>query len=172
MQIESIYKKLVKYVGIFYKLRNCLPDSCLRTLYYAYVHPHILYGVEIYGNTYASYLEKLQKVNNEILRILQYKEARTGLIDLYYSYETLPLDQLHLYEIMSLVHRFVYEIEKLPKVYAQYFTINSTVHGHNNRSNNMLHLMPIRSSFGHRMIKFKTSMMWNKLPQSLTDIKT
>jgi hypothetical protein len=75
LQIESIYKKLVKYVGFFYKFRNCLPDWCLRTLYYAYVHPHILYGVEIYGNTCASYLEKLQKVNNKILRILQCKGA-------------------------------------------------------------------------------------------------
>jgi hypothetical protein len=136
------------------------------------VHPHILYGVEIYGNTYASYLEKLQMVNNKILRILQHKEARTSLIDLYCSYENLPIDQLHLYQIMSLVHRFVYNREKLPKVYGQYFTINSSVHSHNTRSNNMLHLMPIRSSFGHRMIKFKASMMWNKLPQSLTDIRT
>jgi hypothetical protein len=51
---------------------------CIRTVYYAYGHPHILYGVEIYGNTCASYLEKLQKVNNKILRILQYKEAITA----------------------------------------------------------------------------------------------
>jgi hypothetical protein len=44
----------------------------------------MLYGVEINGNTYVSYLEKLQKVNNKILRILQHKEARTSLIDLYH----------------------------------------------------------------------------------------
>jgi hypothetical protein len=150
LPIESIDKKLVKYVGIFLKLRNRLPDWCLRTLYYAYVQPHILNGVEIYGNTRASYLEKLQKVNNKILRILQHKEARTNLIDLYYSYETLPIDQLHLYQTMSLVYRSVYNREKLPKVYAQYFTINSSVHSHNTRSNNMLHLMPIRSQM-HRL---------------------
>jgi hypothetical protein len=75
LQIESIYKKLVKFVGIFYKLRNHLPDWCSRTVYYAYVHPHILYGIEIYGNPCASYLEKLQKVNDKISRILQHKEA-------------------------------------------------------------------------------------------------
>jgi hypothetical protein len=132
------------------------------------VHPHILYGVEIYGNICTSYLEKLKKVNNKILRILEHKEARTSLIDSYYSYETLPIDQLHLYQIMSLVHRFVYNREKLPKVYAQYFTIHNSVHSHNTRSNNMLHLMPIRSSFGHRMVKFKASMTWNKLLQSIT----
>jgi hypothetical protein len=92
----------------FYELRNYLPDWCLRTLYYAYVHPHILYGIEIYGNTCSSYLEKLQKVNNKTQCILQYKKARTSLKDLYYSYETLPIDQLHLNQIMSLVHRFVH----------------------------------------------------------------
>jgi hypothetical protein len=57
------------------------------------VHLDILYGIEIYGNTYASYLEKLQKVNNNILHILQHKEAKTSLIDLHYSYETLPINQ-------------------------------------------------------------------------------
>jgi hypothetical protein len=174
LQIESIYKRLVQYVDIFYKSGNRLPDWCSRTLHYAYLHPHILYGVEkleIYGNTCASYLENLQKVSNKTLRILPHKEARTSLIDLYYLYETLPIDQLHLYQIMSLVHRFVDNREKLPTVYAQYFTINSSVHSHNTRSNNMLLLMPIRSSFGNR-IKFKASMMWSILPQNLTDIRT
>jgi hypothetical protein len=82
----------VKFVGIIYKLINRLPDWCLRTLYYrhayyAYMHPHIIYGVEICGDrpTFASNLEKLQKVNNEIpvLHILQHKEAGTSLIELY-----------------------------------------------------------------------------------------
>ena len=72
---------------------------------------------------------------------------------------------------MSLVRTFVYNREKLPKVYAQYFTNNSSAHSHNTRSNFMLHSMPIRSSFGHGMIKFKASIMWNKLPQSLIDIR-
>jgi hypothetical protein len=83
------------------------------------VHPHILYGVEMYGNTSASYLEKLQKGSNKILRILQHEEARNSLIDLYYFWGTLCIDQLHFYHIMSLVYRFVYNREKLPKVYAQ-----------------------------------------------------
>jgi hypothetical protein len=40
----------------FFKLRNYLSDWCLRTLYHAYVHPHNLYGVEIYGNMTSMYL--------------------------------------------------------------------------------------------------------------------
>jgi hypothetical protein len=100
-QIELIYKKLVMLV-FFYKLRTHLPDWCLRTLYYAYEHLHILYSVEMYGNTCASHPEKLQNVNNEILHNLQHKEARTSLTDLYYSHETLPIDQLHLYQSIAI----------------------------------------------------------------------
>ena len=51
---EYIYKKLIKYSSMFYKLRNKLPSSCLRSIYYASVHPHILYGIELYANTFST----------------------------------------------------------------------------------------------------------------------
>ena len=59
LHIESIYKKLIKYCSIFYKLRDKLPIRMLKDIYYAFVHPHILYGIEIYANTKISYLDKL-----------------------------------------------------------------------------------------------------------------
>jgi len=48
--IDSVYSKLMKYVRIFYKVRNKLPLSVLRNIYYSFVYPHILYGIEIYAN--------------------------------------------------------------------------------------------------------------------------
>ena len=49
--IDNVYSKLMKYVGIFYKIRSKLPLSILRNIYFAFVYPHILYGTEIYANT-------------------------------------------------------------------------------------------------------------------------
>ena len=57
--IQHVYNKLIKYVGIFYKLRNKLPITMLQTIYYAFVHSHLLYAVEVYANTCPTYLEKL-----------------------------------------------------------------------------------------------------------------
>jgi len=34
----------------------------LKDIYYAFVHPHILYGIEIYANTKVSYLDKLMHI--------------------------------------------------------------------------------------------------------------
>ena len=46
--IDIIYSKLLKYIGTFYKIRNKLPMVILKNIYFAFVHPHILYGIEIY----------------------------------------------------------------------------------------------------------------------------
>ena len=73
IHIELIEQKLQRLVGILYKIRYKLPDWCLRNIYFAFVHPYILYGLEVYGNTYVSYLDKLTTLNNKILRILQKK---------------------------------------------------------------------------------------------------
>jgi len=57
--IDVIYTKLVKFIGIFYKLRNKLPQTVLRTVYFASVYPHIAYGIELYANTAVTHLNKL-----------------------------------------------------------------------------------------------------------------
>ena len=55
----------------------------LKLLYFAFVYPHLLYGIEIYANTCRSYINKLEKLNNKILRILQNKPINTYNIELY-----------------------------------------------------------------------------------------
>jgi len=73
-------------------------------LYFAFVYPHLLYGIEIYGNTCKSHISKLEILNNKILRILQNKSIRTPVIELYKSYDTLSLSNLHDYQILLFVH--------------------------------------------------------------------
>ena len=68
---------LRKYVGVFYKLSFKLPANILRMLYYALIYPHILYGIELYANTYLTYLHDLVILNNRILRLLQREHLRT-----------------------------------------------------------------------------------------------
>jgi len=50
--IDYVYNKLLKYIGMFYKLQYKVPSKCLRNIYYAFVYPQILYGIELYANTY------------------------------------------------------------------------------------------------------------------------
>jgi len=99
-------KKLIKYCSIFHKLRRILPLKVLKQVYFAFVHSHILYAVEIYANTQKSYLGKLIKLNNKLLRIIQDKPRRThiGLIELYENYSTLPVILLHQQNLILFAH--------------------------------------------------------------------
>jgi len=36
--IEHVYNKIIKYIGIIYKIRNKLPFDILKQLYFAFVH--------------------------------------------------------------------------------------------------------------------------------------
>jgi len=68
--IDYVYNRLLQ-IGIFYKLRSKLEYVWLRKIYYAFVHPYLMYGIEIYANTYVIYLDKLVKINNKLLIIFQ-----------------------------------------------------------------------------------------------------
>jgi len=116
IHIDYIYSKLAKFVGIFYKLSHKLPLDCLKVLYFSFVHPHILYGIEIYANTYTSYLDKLLKLNNKLRTIVQQKDNYCKNIELYVNYNILPITKLHCFQILCIVHKFTYHKELLPKI--------------------------------------------------------
>jgi len=92
VHIDHIFNKLIRFTGIFYKLRS--PDW-LKTIYYGFVHPLILYGIELYVNTFDTHLDRLRKLNNKILRTIQNKPKRSHVTDLYKSYNLLLLDSLY-----------------------------------------------------------------------------
>ena len=58
-------------LAYFIKIRSKLPLSILRNIFFAFVYPHILYGIEIYANTSSIHFKKLITLNNKLLRILQ-----------------------------------------------------------------------------------------------------
>ena len=120
--IEDIYGKLLRPVGIFYKIRNKLPLAVLKTIYFAFVHSHILYGIALYANTGSTHLHKLLTLNNKLLRILQNKPFQSPTRNLYSKYNTLPIPDLHrqqsCYLIINLfIEKIVYQIYLLIILY-------------------------------------------------------
>ena len=66
-----------------------MPNDFLKNLYLALVYPHLLYGVELYLNTFKSYFERLFALNKKLLRILQRENIETP-VKLYAAYNILP----------------------------------------------------------------------------------
>ena len=161
--ILYIINKLVKFCSIFYKLKSIIPSSILRKLYFALVHPHLIYGIEIYANTYQKYLDPLIKLNNKILRILQNRKLSYPVPNLYKTYNTLPSHQLHNFFLLMLLHKFKFNKNELPEPFWVYFTENYTIHSHNTRQIKNFHLDRKNTTLGQRSIKFKGGKLWNDI---------
>ena len=168
--IDYVYNKLIKFVSIFYKIRTKVCNNILRMIYFAFVHSHLLYGVEVYANTTTNHLSKLITLNNKLLRILQNKSIKTHNSELYRTYFTLPLQLLHNFQILLFIHKYVHHRSKLPDVFSTYFEPNKVLHSHDTRQKNDFHMYAVQSEVGKKIISYKGTKLWNNLPDDIKQI--
>ena len=124
-------------------------------IYFAFIYPHLLYGIEVYANTTLNRLAKLITLNNKLLRVLQNKPLRTYVHELYRSYLTLPVNLLHDFQILVFMHTYVHHKYKLPSVFATYLEENKFIHHYNTRQKDDFHSRSVHSDLGKRNIKYK-----------------
>jgi len=86
----------------------------------------------------------------------------------------MPLPDLHRFQILLFVHKFIHRPHKLPSISSTYFSKNYMFHNYSTgtRSQDSLHSEYIRSSLGQRCIKYKGSTLWNTLPDDLKCISS
>ena len=68
--ISSVKHKISRAVGIISKLRHFLPTNALLNVYYAFIHPHLLYGLPIWGLSFPSHLKKLTVLQNKAIKLI------------------------------------------------------------------------------------------------------
>jgi len=96
-------------------------------LYFSFIYPRLLYGIEVYGNAGSSTLIILKTLNNKLLRIVQRKLFDSSTVCLYKSYDTLPIDKLYELRLLFLMHNYVHHKYRLPDVFLQYFVTSSAI---------------------------------------------
>jgi len=165
--IDFVYKKLLKFCSIFFKMRDLLPKECLKMVYYSFVHTHLLYAIEIYANTFNSYLDGLSVLNNKLIRILFTKNRFTHVKDLYDITGSLPISKLHDFNILMFVHKCIYCSSSLPEVFTDYFLQSQLNVKYSSRRRYDLYIKQFNTSTGKKNIQVKGSILWNSLPEKL-----
>ena len=168
--IKYVYNDIKKYHETFYKVRNKLPITCLKNLYYATVYPHIQYSIELYSNTNKTYLHDLVILNNKMLRILQFMPNTCHISDLFERFNTLQIEDLHKFKLLILIHKYFYGRELLPIAFQKYLNTNVLIHEHNTRTQINIHLDSFASSSGTRCTQFHGSKLWNSLSNEMKNI--
>lgn len=165
--LSIFIKKLVKFIPLFYKYRKKFPANILKNLYYSMVpvYPNLVYGIELLSTN--KNLNKIVNINNKILRIIQFKNLSSNVIDLYNDYNTLPFDKLICYKILQLMHIWFYNRNVLPEFLMNLFTLKIDKHNYNTRNMNNLYVVNCRTKKYRTSFRHIAVNLWNKLDNDI-----
>ena len=104
--LTAIELKISRSVGILYKLKFVLPQNSLRTLYYSFIHPHLLYGLIAWSSTYPTYRNSLSSLQNKVIRTLGGNKYFDRVTPIYPKLKILILPNLNKFEVANFVYNF------------------------------------------------------------------
>jgi len=102
--IQYLEIKIAKSVGILRKLRIFLPKSTL-LLCHAFIHPHLIFALPVWGSTFPTYLSKLQRLQNKAIRIIANCNQFQSVTPYFHELEILKMSELFQFEIGKIMHK-------------------------------------------------------------------
>ena len=61
----------------------------------------------------------------------------------------------------------MHHVEMLPDVFANFITVNKSIHSFNTRAKDYIHMFNSNLSFGRKCVAAKAGCLWNTLPDCL-----
>jgi len=164
IHISNIENKLSRTVGILYKIRHYMPQKTFKMLYYALIHPHLLYDLSIWGSTYPSYLKKLSILQNKAIKLISGGSYRCPATPYNCNLKILKLEDLFIIEVGKLVH-FHFQ-RKLPLNLSNLFQLQCNISNRNksSKNHNLLYVPSYKTSRLQRSIKNLGVKIRNKIP--------
>ena len=159
--VEEICCKVSKSLGIIYRIRDFIPNSCLRNLYFNLIHPYMIYCLPIFGATYDNHLQPLILLQKRAIRTI----SRAGYFDntepLFKARQILKFKDLYKHSTAC----YIFKNQNLLNSFAR-------AHDHNTRNRNLL-LPPLeRLRSTNQSVIFNGVSIWNNIPENIKLCRT
>ena len=167
--INDICNSLTRYFGVFYNIRHFINPHLARCIYYACIYSKVKYGIEIYGCASQKRMNKLQTLQNKLLKLLTKKHRRYGTDHLHTDLDILKVHDIYKTSVLSFVHNCMFgnPIE----VFQDYFQSRQTIHTHHTRSRHNLITHRARTELGKSSTHYVGATLWNQLNNEICSIK-
>ena len=157
-------------MGILSKLKHFFPSNLLLKLYYAFIHPHLLYGLSIWGCTRKSYLSKLQSLQNKAVKIICGGKYMDHATPFYSKLKLLKIPELNKHEVAKLV--FHHYHQRLPPLLSNLYIETNQVSQKCTRSsstanNPTLYIPLYKTTRLQKSFRYQSVKIWNKIPTSI-----
>ena len=119
LHIDEVCRKLKSFFHIFYNIREYLSKKEIQSIYYALVYSRIKYGINVYGQAGSTKINKIQTLQNQLLKVLSNKNYRHPTEKLHKEFKLLLVEDLAKQELLTFAHN--YFSNSLPSVFENYF---------------------------------------------------
>ena len=170
---ENLLNTLTKTGTAFKLIKNHVCHKDKHKLYNAYFNSKIKYGLETYGLTSNKNLKILQRQQNRTLKIFFNKDRRTRTKELHKELNILMIRDQRNKCLAEIVHKHLHkdtENTAYEDSSSVPFKRNNTIHNHNTRQTNDLHVPKFKTKIGQNTIEHTASKIWNELPIELQQI--
>ena len=104
--INYIKGKVAHGIGILYKSRPYFNFKTTRSLYNAFIYPYFTYCIEIWGNTYQSYLEPLVKLQKRAIRTVVGVQRYAHTSPLFTDLKLLNIKEIYVYCVQLFMYKY------------------------------------------------------------------
>ena len=176
--INKVCSSFRKAIGMIYKIRPYVNKAILLTLYYSLIYPHLIYGLEAWGNACPTFMNKILILQKRVVRAILHKDKRNEDYSFPPSnpmFIELKIMKIHnIFKNKLLVFVFKSINNLLPTTFCNWFHWAVNIHSHQTRfaHNNNLYLPRVKTShYGLKSIKYTGPKLWNNLTNNLKTIR-
>ena len=156
--------KLNRANGMLCKVRHYVPKDELKSIFHAIFSSHLTYNCEIWGLSNYEHVNKIQKLQNRAMKIINCRDFNSPSKPLYISNKILKLNDVIKLRNCLFVHDFLNNL--LPNCFYDYFKELNLIYTHDTRSSSLGCLyVPLvnTTTYGINSITYKSIQCWNRI---------
>ena len=116
---------------MFFKIRSLLPLDVLLCLYNDLFLSFLQYGLIVWGQKYASYIDPIFKLQKKAIRAISFQPCTSPSLPIFNDLKLLKLSEL--FELRILIFVFDSVNKTSPTCFHDFFLLNSSVHQYSTR---------------------------------------
>ena len=168
-KISNVAAKLKRANGALAKLRQFVPTSVLRLVYYAIFHSHLQYCCQVCGQPNSVLLNRIGTLQNCAMKLIAFKSPRDSASELYAKFRVLKFsDMVHLQNVLFLDKLSRDEMpEPIQRTFAVDFAHALPTRAENTGLLNLIQPFVETTCFGKKSIRFNAVLSWNYIQSML-----
>lgn len=167
--IKIVKSKLAGSTYAINRIKNIVPNSYKRTLYFTLAYPYLTYGIPLWGSACKCHTNKLLTMQKRAVRIISNSAYNAHCNPLFVSQNILKLEDIYKLEVAKVIYKFYNN--SLPQPVKTCFLTNNTVHDRYTRQMHDLHARFYRTALASRCIMHKGPEIWNALPTNIKELR-